>query len=289
MTSHALERFLLSDKRDKRAYESLPSDPSHAKDGNNMSAEKEHLINESGGEATEQDVVEKYVLPGCAEFVATLLFVFVGCMAAVGTGSGPIVNVALAHGLTIALVVASFGHISGAHVNPAVTLGIVIAGGITLPVAVVYLFAQLLGGMVGAGFVRLLSPVELFNMTNGGAQTINPSVVTWGTAIGCEIFLTIVLVFTILMVAVDSKTNKTLAPIIIGVAVVVCILAGGWLSGASMNPARTFGPAVAVTSYNPDIWKYHYIYWVGPFLGACVSGLLYRLVFASPDKRVWRR
>ncbi|KAK7507976.1 hypothetical protein BaRGS_00000941, partial [Batillaria attramentaria] len=118
-------------------------------------------------------------------------------------------------------------------------------------------------------------PSETFKAIGGGAHNLGENV-TAGEGMLCEIVLTVVLVLTVLMAAVDPQTKSNLAPLAIGFAVFVDILAGISVTGASMNPARSFGPAVVVSNVSSDFWKYHYIYWVGPLIGAIVAAVWYR-------------
>lgn len=252
--------------------------------------EKDNLINRSGdfenGRLRYGSFYEEYVRPVLAEFFGVTLFVCVGCLS-VSTGPAPEpIVIAFAHGLTIALLVIGLGDVSGAHVNPAVTAAALLAGAITPVKAVLYVVAQLLGGICGAGLTRgILSSTE-YETIGGGAHNL-ASGVTAGQGMLCEIVLTVVLVLTILMAAVDPKHKSVLAPLAIGFAVVVDILAGIGITGASMNPARSFGPAVMMSHFTSKFWDYHYIYWVGPFGGAIVAGVWYRLFLASSEKRLF--
>ncbi|XP_064618111.1 aquaporin-8-like [Liolophura sinensis] len=197
-----------------------------------------------------------------------------------------VVCVAIAHGLTIALLVASFGAVSGGHLNPAVTLGVFLSGGIKPLLAMAYVVAQLLGSLVGAGLVRAVLPSTTFKAIGGGAHNLVQGVGP-GQGIVCETLLTMTLVLAVLMCAVDTDKN-VLAPLAIGFAVTVDILAGINVTGASMNPARSFGPAVVVSNVS-NVWSYHYVYWVGPLMGSLLATLLYRLCFANPDNRLVMR
>ncbi|CAH1794531.1 unnamed protein product [Owenia fusiformis] len=230
-----------------------------------------------------------HMRPSLVELVGVFLFVFIGTLS---YSSLSVVAIAFAHGLIFALLIAGFGHISGGHFNPAVTLGVLIAGEITPLLALGYLVSQCVGAVIGAACCRgVLSFVpEGASMTPyeailGGAHDLAPGVDP-GRGILCEMLLTTVLITTVLMTAVDSKGKNSLAPLAIGFAVTVCILAGINVTGASMNPARSFGPAVVISYYKPAIWNHHYVYWVGPLLGSGFAGLMYRFVFASADKRL---
>ncbi|OWF40857.1 Aquaporin-8 [Mizuhopecten yessoensis] len=217
-----------------------------------------------------------YVRPVLAEFVGTTLFVFIGVLS---VQSGNLASIGLAHGLTIALLIMGLGKISGGHFNPAVSLGVCLSGGITVVLTVAYIVAQILGGMIGAAFVRAILEDKMYNAIDGGAHI--PSIDA-GWAVFGEIILTTILVLSVLMNAVNDETKNEFAPFAIGFAVAVDIMAAGSTTGASMNPARSFGPAVAGSVVIPqDPWSYHYVYWVGPAGGAVLAALLYRFVLSS--------
>ncbi|XP_035695470.1 aquaporin-8-like isoform X5 [Branchiostoma floridae] len=227
---------------------------------------------------------EVYVMPCLAEFVGLLIFAFIGTMVTgyvTPAGNMWLLSIALAHGFTIALLIVAVGHISGGHLNPAVTLGITIAGGVTWLQGICYVISQLLGAMVGAAFTRAILPNATYAACAGGTHAIGGEVSITG-AILCESILTMILVLTVLLAAVDpSSAEKALPPLAIGLAVLVGILAGGPFSGASMNPARAFGPAVAA-----GVWKNHYVWWVGPIIGGLVAGIIYRMFLADAERRL---
>ncbi|KAL3875607.1 hypothetical protein ACJMK2_033542 [Sinanodonta woodiana] len=221
------------------------------------------------------------VQPILAEFVGACVFVFIGCMA---SQNNLLTAVALAHGLTIALLIIGLGGISGGHFNPAVTLGVTLAGAIKPVLALGYFIAQVLGGLLGAAFVRAVLPYDIYVTTKGGRHSLGKGVDP-GWAIFGEVILTTVLVFTVLMSSVNRLTKSKLAPLAIGFAVAVDIMSGGPTTGASMNPARAFGPAVVSFAAVSGSFDNHYVWWVGPLLGGVIAGLLYRCLFASSDKR----
>ncbi|KAJ8318385.1 hypothetical protein KUTeg_003476 [Tegillarca granosa] len=223
-------------------------------------AELDRLIHEEKMEMYSRNTYTDYVRPVIAEFTGVCLFVFVGVLSVNGAG-GNIVAVALAHGMTIALLIMGLGNISGGHFNPAVTLGVAITGNIKLILAVAYLLAQTAGGLLGAAFVRAILTSTEYKNISGGAQVLQSTDTEPGWAILCEGILTFILVFTVLMNAVDVKTKNNLAPLAIGFTVAVDILAGGKVTGASMNPARTFGPTVVASPLVDGLWLYHYVYW----------------------------
>ncbi|XP_076460185.1 aquaporin-8-like [Babylonia areolata] len=256
-----------------------------------MSNEEETKLINQGSEI--HDKYEAYVRPMLAEFFGVAVFVSVGCLSVLMSGaqaapdvvpfSGP--GVALGHGLAIVLLVTSFGSISGGHFNPAVTLAAVLTGATRPVTGLIYFFAQMAGGLLGAGIARAIIPSDMYVAIGGGAQTLAPGV-TAGQGILCEMVLTTVLVLTVLMTAIDPRTKAALAPIAIGFAIILGVLAGCLLTGASMNPARSFGPAVFISYTTSAYWTYHYVYWVGPLLGSLMATLWYRLFLGSAENRL---
>lgn len=207
-----------------------------------------------------------------AELLGTFLFFFVGAGSAV-VGGG-LLEVALAHGLVLAVLVSAFGALSGAHFNPAVTFGVWIAGHIAGARALAYVAAQLIGGL-GAGLaLRLLLPAEAVSATALGTPALGAGIGP-PAGIGIELVLTLVLLFAVLGTAVDRRAPR-LGGLAIGLAVAADILVGGPLTGAAMNPARWFGPAVASGTFAD--W---YVWWIGPLAGAAVAGAIYRFVLAG--------
>lgn len=214
-----------------------------------------------------------------AEFIATLLFIFLGAGTVVVTGglikegltSARLVAIALAHGLAIALLVASTAKISGGHINPAVTFAALITRKIDIQRAIMYVIAQLVGAVVGAGLLALIVPTAA--QGNLGAHGLGAGISAGGGLVA-EIVLTFALVFVVFATAMDPKGLGHLAPLAIGFTIVVDHLVGVPITGAGMNPARSFGPAVVAGA-----WENHWIYWVGPLIGAAIAGLVYESVF----------
>lgn len=211
-----------------------------------------------------------------AEAVATFMLCFVGAGAMVAdvafAGIG-LVAVAAAHGLVLTAAVAATAHVSGAHINPAVTMAMLVTGRIGTPAAVAYMASQLAGAILGAAAVWLVfqglpGGVEAIAAASLGTPLPAPGVPA-GTVLVVEILLTLQLVFVIFGAAADTRA-AALGPLAIGVAVAAGILMGGPVSGAAMNPARVFGPALV-----GGVWTLHWVYWVGPVAGALAGALLY--------------
>ena len=205
-----------------------------------------------------------------AEFIGTFALIFIGA-GAVAIDKGGLIGAALAHGLVVVAFVYAYGHISGTHINPAVTLGLLIAGEIEFVAAIGYWIVQFLGGILGAVLLNVVLPnpgdlgvTILTTEANGGVFTVTA---TQGLIV--EIVLTFFLVNTIFNTAVSGKAGN-FAGLAIGLTLVFCILMGGPLTRASLNPARTLGPAIVSGNY-ADIW----LYFVGPCVGAILAALLY--------------
>jgi len=217
-----------------------------------------------------------YSLPrrALAEFIGTLALIFVGGGSILSDqlsgGNVTLVGIALAHGLTIAVMASAFGHISGGHVNPAVTLGAFFAKKISAADAAVYWISQLAGAAAGA----LLLTLVFDPATRSAARLGTPGFgagVSISQGLTFEIVATFFLVLVVCATAIDERgAFKVVSGLPIGFVITFDILAGGPLTGGAMNPARVFGPAV-VGGY----WANHWVYWVGPLLGGAIAGLLY--------------
>jgi MIP family channel proteins len=216
-----------------------------------------------------------------AEFLGALALVFIGAgsvvvLAPQMAGGTFILGVALAHALVLAVMVSNLGHISGAHFNPAVTIGVWVAGKIETGRAGLYIVAQLAGAAGGAGLLRVGLPRDLWEGTSLGLTQVNSAVgFTVGKAALLEAILTFFLVFTVFAVAIDDRgVFKSVAGLTIGLVLGFDILMGGFLTGASMNPARSFGPALVVWNWT-DFWAYV----IGPVTGGVAAASLYLFVF----------
>ncbi|KAK1305851.1 putative aquaporin TIP-type [Acorus calamus] len=214
-----------------------------------------------------------------SEFIATLLFVFAGVGSAIAYGKltsdaaldpAGLVAVALAHAFALFVGVSMAANISGGHLNPAVTLGLAVGGHITVLTGIFYWIAQLLGSTVACLLLKFVTngkPIP----THGVASGMNEI-----EGVVMEIIITFALVYTVYATAADPKKGSlgTIAPIAIGFIVGANILAAGPFSGGSMNPARSFGPAVASGDFSGN-----WVYWVGPLIGGAIAGLIYSEIF----------
>jgi MIP family channel proteins len=212
-----------------------------------------------------------------AEAIGAFTLVFAGAGAiilAAGNANIGLVEIALAHGLAIALMVSALGAISGGHFNPAVTAAMWVTRRIDSIGAVGYVVAQLAGAILAALALTLLYPEGLRAAANLGTPALGPTVDLL-PGIGIEAVLTFFLVIVIFGTAVDRR-GPHLGGFAIGLTITMDILAGGPLTGAAMNPARAFGPALVSGN-----WADHIVWWIGPLVGAVAAGLLYHYVFAE--------
>lgn len=229
-------------------------------------------------EATSPDAIKGAV----AEFISLFLFVFIGVGSVMSytkihphgdMEAGGLLMIALAHGFALAVLVAMTANISGGHVNPAVSLGLALAGKITVIRLVLYWVAQLLGAAAGAWALKAVTTGEPVAI-----HAIGAGMTSW-SAVLMEIILTFTLMFVVFATAVDPKkgTVGVIAPLAIGFTVLAQIFVGAPFSGASMNPGRSFGPALVAMDFTN-----HWVYWVGPFIGAALAALIYDGLFMSP-------
>ena len=201
-----------------------------------------------------------------AEFVGTFTLIFIGAGAAAISGS--LVAVALAHGLVVLGFAYAYGPISGTHINPAVTIGLLVGGQIDFTKAAGYIVVQLIGGVAGAAALNFVLGAQ--------AGTLGATVPAEGVSVAqtfvLELLLTFFLVNAIYFTAVSGKAGD-FAPIAIGLTLAFCILMGGPLTGASLNPARSLGPAIFSSASNAlsTLW----IYFVACPLGGVLAALLY--------------
>ncbi|XP_063747649.1 aquaporin-4-like [Eleginops maclovinus] len=221
------------------------------------------------------------------EFFSMMLFVLLGLGSTINWGAitedprpADLVLISLCFGLSIATMVQCFGHISGAHINPAVTAAMVVTRKISLSKAIFYVLAQCLGAIVGAAILYGITPASVRGSM--GVTTVHSSI-SGGNALVVEVVITFQLVFTVFATC-DHKRNdlKGSSSLAIGLSVVIGHLFAIPYTGASMNPARTFGPAMVTWS-----WDHHWVYWVGPTLGGTLAAALYEYIFC-PDPVIKR-
>lgn len=210
-----------------------------------------------------------------AELVSTTLLVLFGCMSCIPidglTEQSPL-YAPFGFGFAVMFNIQIFGHLSGAHMNPAVTLASVIWGGTSIAVGVAFFVVQCLGAFIGYGILIGLSPVDL--SIEGICVTLPHHALTQFQSFGVEVILTATLTFVCCALWDPVNQHKQdSVPLKFGLTVAGLSIAGGPLTGASMNPARTLAPALWT-----GMWAFHWVYWAGPFVGATIAALFYKLV-----------
>lgn len=222
------------------------------------------------------------------EYLATLIFVLLGLGSTINWAAGEekpppadLVLISLCFGLSIATMVQCFGHISGGHINPAVTAAMVVTKKLSLAKAVFYVVAQCLGAITGAGILYLVTPAALRGSL--GVTTVT-SKISLGHGLLVELLITFELVFTVFATCDPKRTDLGgSAGLAIGFAVAIGHLFAIPYTGASMNPARSFGPAMVTLNFQD-----HWVYWVGPILGGILAAGMYEYLYC-PDPEVKKR
>ncbi len=213
-----------------------------------------------------------------AELVGTFILIFTGTAVATAavlqrSTAGPLsynsLAVALAFGLALTAIVAAIGHISGAHVNPAVTLGLAVTNKFPWQHVPVYLGAQLLGAILGAIATWITYGAAAREIANLAA-TFPPEDVGDLRVFFVELLITFILVFVVISVATDERAPAGVAPLAVGFALACGVLIAGPITGGSLNPARTLGPAIVAGEFTA-IWAYI----LGPIAGGVLAALLY--------------
>lgn len=251
---------------------------------------KMHLGTEVGVAKTQSGV---RFCPVLAEFIAMTLFVIIGCGCAMGIAKEPgaawILQVSLTFGFAITSLAYAIGHYSGGQINCAVTFGLVLAGQLSWMQGLLNFVGQMLGSVAGAGILLAIYPKEKDRTGGLGSNGVGDGFSTANALIG-EIMMTFLLVFVVLETAVNplSEGNRMMACVPIGFAVFLahCVLVP--IDGCSINPTRSFGPAVVAKLCGrykndkdaADTLKGHWIFWVGPLVGAGVGACVYSVMHA---------
>ena len=220
-----------------------------------------------------------------AEFVGTFALIFFGAgsicadqfLRSSGIGGFGLLGIALAHGLAIGIMVTSLGHISGGHFNPAVTIGFWVTRKLSTVDTLAYWVAQLAGAAAAAFLLRLL-PFDVWTAVQLGTPNL-ASGISRTSGMIFEGIMTFFLVFVVFATAVDPRGafNK-IAGFAIGLTITMEALFGGPFTGAALNPARAFGPALAANH-----WTNHGVYWIGPLAGGVAAGWLYDILFLTKE------
>ena len=212
-----------------------------------------------------------------AEFLGTFTLCFIGQGALVmqhATGGNSLLVIAVAHGLALATMISALGAWSGAHFNPAVTLGFVITRRMSLTSAITYWLSQLAGAIAASFLLRSVVPGESGEAVHYGVPMLAAGV-SASQGMLLEFVMTFLLVTAVWGTAVDERGPK-IGGFAIGLVVTMDILVGGPLTGAAMNPARAFGAACA-----SGVWTQHWIYWVAPMLGGAAAARIYNSLMKS--------
>jgi aquaporin Z len=224
-----------------------------------------------------------------AEFFGTFWLVLGGCGSAVLAAAFPhvgigLLGVALAFGLTVLTMAFAIGHISGAHLNPAVTCGLVAGGRFPAKDLVPYIIAQVLGAAMGAGVLYIIaSGAAGFDVTAGFASNgygeHSPGGYSLASSLVCEIVMTFMFLFVI-MGATDERAPKGFAPIAIGLCLTLIHLISIPVTNTSVNPARSTGVALFVGGWAiQQLW----LFWIAPIIGGVLGGIVYRIVGSSKE------
>ncbi|EMC93876.1 hypothetical protein BAUCODRAFT_74703 [Baudoinia panamericana UAMH 10762] len=231
---------------------------------------------------TTQSAFRNHFIAATGEFVGTFMFLLMAFLghsmaASQAPESGPtdtnsnqtVIFIAMAYGFSLLVTAWTMYRISGGLFNPAVTLGMVLTGTLPWFRGLILFPVQIISGICAAGVASAIIPGSITTV-----QTTLAPGVSVAQGVFLEMFLTAELVFTVLMLAAEKTKATFIAPIGIGMALFVAEIAGVYYTGGSLNPARSFGPCVAGRSFQ----HYHWIYWIGPFLGAIISGGYYHFV-----------
>ena len=214
-----------------------------------------------------------------AELLGTFGFVFFGCGVVVANAYpgaiGGIPSIALVHGIALAIMVTLTMAISGGLLNPALTVGLVVARRLDLKSAAGYIIVQCIGGILGALALKLLFPAGIARLVSYGTPMI-ANTITLPQAIGIEALLTFFLMSAVFATGIMTNGPRV-GGFAIGLTVYPCILLAAQLTGPAMNPARAFGPAVV-----SGVWVGHIAYWIGPILGAVIAAVIWDRVLLPP-------
>ncbi|KAJ8964800.1 hypothetical protein NQ314_004607 [Rhamnusium bicolor] len=225
-----------------------------------------------------------YLYIASAEFLGTGILLFLSCMGTTLGIQGGVssMHISLNSGLAVMTAIQMFGHISGAHVNPVVTLSALILNEITLIQVPIYIISQILGSLTGCAFQTFMTPKKHVDVEGHGVCVTAPhqDLTDW-QALGIETILTVILIFSI-CAAWDHRNSDKMdsVPLKIGLVVGVLNLAAGAFTGASMNPVRSIGPAVWSGDYTA-----HWVYWVGPTIGSLLATYVYKYLFQRGRKQ----
>jgi len=257
------------------------------KDGEtNEDEEEDHIFPYLGtAELKEKKTLIKSVT---SEFVGAIFLVMIGCGSSVGgdeletslqvDDQSKIVRVSLCFGFILSTLSLILGPVSGCHINPSVTLSLVTARKMGMVKGAIYVVAQCLGAMAGAGILSGAVADRVRGALDMGVTKVSTNI-TLGQAVCIEMFITMILVLVVFATINDNTNNVTVkvpAPLALGLAVSTCHMFAMPLTGASMNPARSLGPALVLGQF-----ENHWVYWVGPLLGGFLGAVLYQVCIST--------
>jgi MIP family channel proteins len=205
-----------------------------------------------------------------AEFVGTFALIFFGAGTIIATGNGDLLAIAFAYGLAMAIMVTLMAHISGGVFNPAIQVALWVTGKMPTRRSAVYIVAQLAGAVAAAALLKYFSPGPAFDSVSGGTPAVAPGYAI-GKAVLVEAVATFFLVWAVFGTAVDDRGSlRITGGFTVGFVITIDVLAVGALTGAAMNPARWFGPALITGT-----WSNWWVWIVGPVAGGIIAGVAY--------------
>jgi len=246
----------------------------------------------------EEDVIPALWRGGVSEFFATMIFVFIGTGAATAAAASlgevsiqvpPLTLISIAHGFAIMVLVYAVGEVSGGHINPAVTWACLLTNKISFIRALIYVIAQLSGAVVGSALLKSILSQDLINL-GMGCTNIDTTKITVGQGFGAEVIFTFIFIFIVFATAISPFAGKLaplsggeseygpgkLTPFAVGMTILILCCVGIPFTGASMNLARTFGPA-----FVHGCWKNHWVYWIAPLVGSSLAAVIAQIIFLS--------
>ncbi|XP_052071841.1 aquaporin-8-like [Mytilus californianus] len=247
--------------------------------GNEVQIDIGNDISRQRSRNEDEPVISDHIVKGnlyqalFVEFLGTSIYVFIATIPYYDSS---------APGMALIALIACFGKISGGHFNPAVTIGVSLCGRLSLQATILYPVVQIVGGLLGAALTRAVQPPRAYidneYFFENGITVLRKDVKP-GWALLCEGLITFFLVLTYLMCTLEKqKTNWVLSSLAIGFIAQANIIAADFITRASMNPARSFGPAVCTSVFTKNVWKHHYVYWVGPMAGSAIAAFAWRCI-----------
>ena len=226
----------------------------------------------------------------CAEFIGTFVLVLFACGTATVLNCstehmGAYILTAVAFGLVIVAMAYSIGNVSGCHINPAVSLGVLLTGGMSVSEFFVYLIAQFTGATAGAAVLGLLAGFDSGLGTNNWFAASETFAGSWKRSLLIEVILTFVFVLVILAVT-SKKKFENIAGIVIGATLTLVHIFGIYFTGTSVNPARTFGPAlIKAIAGDPTALSKYWVFLVAPLVGGALAALAFKFLIKSKNAK----